>query len=103
MNWIEILTKTVEHIYLSFITILFACLIAIPLGIFLANHESLSNKVIGLVSAIQTIPSLALLGFMVPFFGIGTLPAMIALILSSIFPVCFNTYTGIRDVDESLI
>lgn len=103
MNWIEILTKTGEHIYLSFIPLLFACLIAIPLGIFLANHESLSNKFIGLVSGIQTIPSLALLAFMVPFFGIGTLPAMIALTIYSIFPVLQNTLTGIRDVDESLI
>ena len=70
MNWIEILSKTVEHIYLSFIPLLFACLIAIPLGIFLANHESLSNKIIGLVSAIQTIPSLALLGLVSRFLGL---------------------------------
>lgn len=103
MNWIEILVKTGEHIYLSFIPLFFACLIAIPLGIFLANHERLSIKIMGIVSAIQTIPSLALLAFMVPFFGIGTLPAMIALTLYSIFPILQNTYTGVRDVDESLI
>jgi osmoprotectant transport system permease protein len=103
MNWLEILSKTGEHLYLSFTALIIACLIAIPLGIYFTNHERLANPVIGVVQVIQTIPSLALLGFMVPLFGIGTLPAIIALTLYSLLPVLQNTYTGIREVDKSLI
>jgi osmoprotectant transport system permease protein len=103
MNWAEILSKTGEHLYLSFTALFIACLIAIPLGIYFANHDRLATQVIRVVQVIQTIPSLALLGFMVPFFGIGTLPAIIALVLYSLLPVLQNTFTGIREVDKSLI
>src|SRR4051812_10586537 len=103
MNWAEILSKTGEHLYLSFTALFIACLIAIPLGIYFANHDRLATPVIRVVQVIQTIPSLALLGFMVPIFGIGTLPAIIALILYSLLPVLQNTFTGIREVDKSLI
>lgn len=103
MNGTEILLKTGEHLYLSFTALFIACLIAIPLGIYFANHDRLATPVIRVVQVIQTIPSLALLGFMVPLFGIGTLPAIIALILYSLLPVLQNTFTGIREVDKSLI
>ena len=103
MSWAEILSKTGEHLYLSFTALFIACLIAIPLGIYFANHDRLATPVIRVVQVIQTIPSLALLGFMVPIFGIGTLPAIIALILYSLLPVLQNTFTGIREVDKSLI
>ena len=103
MDWAEILSKTGEHLYLSFTALFIACLIAIPLGIYFANHDRLATPVIRVVQVIQTIPSLALLGFMVPIFGIGTLPAIIALILYSLLPVLQNTFTGIREVDKSLI
>jgi len=103
MNWAEILSKTGEHLYLSFTALFIACLIAIPLGIYFSNHDRLATPVIRVVQVIQTIPSLALLGFMIPFFGIGTLPAIIALILYSLLPVLQNTFTGIREVDKSLI
>jgi osmoprotectant transport system permease protein len=102
-SWVDILSKTGEHIYLSFVAILIACLIAIPLGIYLTNHERLANPFIGVVSVIQTIPSLALLGFMIPLFGIGILPAMVALTLYSLLPILQNTYIGIRGVEKSLI
>jgi osmoprotectant transport system permease protein len=103
MSWAEILSKTGEHLYLSFTALFIACLIAIPLGIYFANHDRLATQVIRVVQVIQTIPSLALLGFMVPIFGIGSLPAIIALILYSLLPVLQNTFTGIREVDKSLI
>jgi len=103
MSWAEILSKTGEHLYLSFTALFIACLIAIPLGIYFANHDRLATPVIRVVQVIQTIPSLALLGFMVPIFGIGALPAIIALILYSLLPVLQNTFTGIREVDKSLI
>lgn len=103
MNWAEILSKAGEHLYLSFVALFIACLIAIPVGIYFANHDRLATAAIRVVQVIQTIPSLALLGFMVPIFGIGTLPAIIALILYSLLPVLQNTFTGIQEVDKSLI
>ena len=71
MDWAEILSKTGEHLYLSFTALFIACLIAIPLGIYFANHDRLATPVIRVVQVIQTIPSLALLGFMVPFLELG--------------------------------
>lgn len=103
MSWAEVFSKTGEHLYLSFTALLIACLIAIPLGIYFANHDRMATPVIRVVQVIQTIPSLALLGFMVPLFGIGTLPAIVALILYSLLPVLQNTFTGVKEVDKSLI
>ncbi|GMA57623.1 hypothetical protein GCM10025858_21260 [Alicyclobacillus sacchari] len=67
-------TALAQHIYLSVIAILIASVISIPLGIYITSHPRLANVALTVVSIIQTIPSLALLGFMVPLFGIGMLP-----------------------------
>ncbi|WAH36295.1 ABC transporter permease [Alicyclobacillus dauci] len=99
----EIFNKVGQHIYLSIIAIALACIISIPLGIYLTRHPKLATPVIVVVSIIQTIPSLALLGFMIPLFGIGTLPALIALLLYALLPIVRNTYTGILEVDKSLL
>lgn len=92
-----------DHVFLSLLSISIAILIAIPLGIFLTRFQKLAEPIIGVASIIQTIPSLALLGFMLPIFGIGKTPAMIALILYALLPIIRNTYTGIIGVDPSLI
>jgi osmoprotectant transport system permease protein len=102
-HWSDVLTATGQHVYLSLTALLVGCIISIPLGIFLARYQRLANPVIAVVSIIQTIPSLALLGFMIPLFGIGTLPALIALTLYALLPIVRNTYTGIAEVDRSLI
>ncbi|SER32652.1 osmoprotectant transport system permease protein [Gracilibacillus ureilyticus] len=92
-----------EHIQISFIALLFAVLISIPLGIYLTKKEKVAEPVIGVTAILQTIPSLALLGLFIPLFGIGKIPAIIALILYALLPVLRNTYTGIKEVDPSLI
>jgi osmoprotectant transport system permease protein len=102
-DWTLILQKTSEHMYLSLISVLIACVLAIPLGIFLTRQKKLANGIITVISVIQTIPSLALFGFLIPLFGIGTTPAIIALTLYSLLPILQNTYVGILDVNGALI
>ncbi|WP_138753815.1 ABC transporter permease [Paenibacillus sinopodophylli] len=102
-DWEHILRKTVEHVELSLISVVIACLIAIPIGIYLTTHKRLANGIITVVSVIQTIPSLALFGFMIPLVGIGTKPAIIALTLYALLPILQNTYVGVSGVNPALI
>ena len=99
----EILSALVEHIQISFIALFFAVLIAIPLGIYITRHKKAAEGIMGITSVIQTIPSLALLGILIPLFGIGRVPAIIALVAYALLPILRNTYTGIKEVDPSLI
>ena len=98
----EVLTTILEHIQISFIALLIAILIAVPLGIALTKTKRLSEVVMNIAAILQTIPSLALLGLMIPIFGIGRVPAIIALVVYALLPILRNTYTGIK-VDPSLI
>lgn len=102
-RWPDILQASGQHILLSAVALFWAIILAVPLGIFLTRHRKLAGLVLGVVSVIQTIPSLALLGFMIPVFGIGSLPAIIAMALYGLLPILRNTYTGILDVDKSLL
>lgn len=102
-NWTELLDATGQHIFLSVVALLVGCIISIPLGVFITRHERLANPILTIVSIIQTIPSLALLGFMIPIFGIGTTPAVIALTLYALLPILRNTYTGIKEVDKASV
>lgn len=102
-RWPDILVATWQHILLSFTAILFAILIAVPAGIFLTRYRSLATIILGIASVLQTIPSLALLGFLIPFVGIGSLPAIIAMVIYALLPILRNTYTGILDINQSLI
>jgi osmoprotectant transport system permease protein len=92
-----------EHVLLSGIAMLIAIIIAVPLGIWLSKHKKIAEMMIGVAAIIQTIPSLALLGFMLPIFGIGKVPAIIALTLYALLPILRNTYTGILGVDPALV
>ncbi len=91
-----------EHIQISFIALFFAVMIAIPLGIFLTRKKAVAEGVIGASAVLQTIPSLALLGLLIPLFGIGKVPAIIALVAYALLPILRNTYTGIVEVEPSL-
>lgn len=91
------------HIEITLIAMLIAILIAVPLGIWLARHKKFAEPVIGVASVIQTIPSLALLGFMIPLFGIGKEPALIALVMYALLPILRNTFLGISEVDPAAI
>ena len=92
-----------EHIQLSIIALLIAAITGVLVGILLTRAPRIASIVIGIASVIQTIPSLALLGFMIPLFGIGVVPAIVALFLYSLLPILRNTYTGIQGVASSLI
>jgi osmoprotectant transport system permease protein len=92
-----------EHILLSGIAMVIAIIISVPLGVLLTRYKKLAEPVIGVAAIIQTIPSLALLGFMLPIFGIGKVPAIIALTLYSLLPILRNTYTGILGVDPAIV
>ena len=98
----DLWTALLEHIGISFIALLIAVLIAVPAGIFLTRRRKLADGIIGIASVIQTIPSLALLGLLIPLVGIGRIPAIIALTAYALLPILRNTYTGIREIDPSL-
>ena len=92
INKVEIFAKTTEHIGLAFSSLFISLLIGIPLGIILTRAKSFSSLVIGIINTIQTIPSIALLGFLLPLFGIGPVPAIIALFLYALLPIVRNTF-----------
>lgn len=85
------------------IALVIAVVIAVPLSIYLARHRRLAESIINMSAVLQTIPSLALLGLMIPLFGIGKVPAIIALVAYALLPIMRNTYTGIIGIDPSLI
>ncbi|MGY0400581.1 ABC transporter permease/substrate-binding protein [Carnobacterium jeotgali] len=98
----ELLTALIEHMQLSFISLFIAVIIAVPLAIYLTRHKRMATVMIQITSIFQTIPSLALLGLMIPLVGIGTVPAVTALVIYALLPILRNAYTGIMEVDPSL-
>jgi len=105
LNWSELLLLVQQHVVLVFIAILIAVVIGVPTGIFLTRYRSLSGPILGLANVMQTIPSLALFGFLIPLpfiGGIGTRTALVALVLYSLLPIIRNTVTGILGVDPNV-
>ena len=96
------LTALGQHLQLSLLTLIIAIFLSIPLAIYLSTRERASNWVLQLAGVFQTIPSMALLGLFIPIMGIGTLPALTALVIYAIFPILQNTITGLRGIDPSL-
>ena len=99
----DILLASWEHLQLTLISLFLANLIAIPVGIFLTRRRNWAEPVIGVTAVFQTIPSLALLGFMIPLLGIGKVPAIVALTIYGLLPILRNTYTGITGVNPAAI
>lgn len=99
----QLLNALLQHIELSLIALFFSLIIAIPLGIYLTRKQRIAEYIIGITGVLQTIPSLALLGLLIPLFGIGTVPAIIALVAYALLPLLRNTYTGIKEIDPSLL
>ena len=91
-----------QHLQLSLLTLLLAIFLAVPLAIYLSTRKRASNWVLQLAGIFQTIPSMALLGLFIPIMGIGTLPALTALVIYAIFPILQNTITGLQGIDPSL-
>ncbi|MCB8814220.1 ABC transporter permease [Desulfosporosinus shakirovi] len=102
-RWPAIVTAFSEHLQLTFVALFFAIVIAVPLGIVLTRYRRIAEPVIGVTAVAQTIPSLALLGLMIPLIGIGFFPAIVALTIYGLLPIIRNTYTGIVGVNQAAI
>lgn len=99
-NYIQILTLAIEHIKLTGLSVGLAILIGVPFGILMSyTTAKVSRPILFIVQMIQSIPSVALLGLIIPFIGIGTLPAIIMIVLYALLPVIKNTYTGIHNIN----
>lgn len=99
----DIAIATAEHLMLTIIALLLANLLAIPLGVLLTRYQKWAEPIIGIAAVFQTIPSLALLGLMIPLLGIGVMPAVVALTIYGLLPILRNTYTGILGVNGAAI
>jgi osmoprotectant transport system permease protein len=105
-NRMEVLDLTLEHLWLVGVSIALATLIGIPVGILITRRRALHGPVLAAANVIQTIPSLALFGFLLPAPWIGARAdrlAILALTLYALLPLIRNTYTGIRSVDRSVV
>ncbi|GAJ26583.1 osmotically activated L-carnitine/choline ABC transporter [Liquorilactobacillus sucicola DSM 21376 = JCM 15457] len=98
----ELITKTWEQLYISGLALALGIIVAVPLGILLTRFAKTAKIIIGIASMLQTVPSLALLALMIPIFGIGKIPAIVALFIYSLLPILRNTYIGMEDVDPIL-
>lgn len=98
-QWLQAL---IEHIQISLTALFIAMLIAIPFAILIVNHKKIAEGVLQISGVTQTIPSLALLGLLIPIFGIGKLPAVIVLVVYALFPILQNTLIGLQEIDPML-
>lgn len=99
---LEVMARTWEHLWLTGISVMIAIVLGLVLGVFITRQKRWASPIIGLANMIQTIPSIALLGFMIPFLGIGATPAIIALFLYALLPIIRNTYAGISEIDPAV-
>ena len=102
-NYNQLLSLLGQHLYLSVFAVLIAIVLGIPLGILISKEPKFSKPIIGITNVIQAIPSLALLGFLIPFIGIGSTPAIVMVVLYSLLPIVKNTYTGLTNIDPDII
>ena len=94
----KLLDQILRHVGLTMLSLLIAMVVGIPLGIFISRYKRLASSVLGIAGVLQTIPSLALLGFLIPTLGIGIGPALVALFLYALLPIIRNTFVGIQGV-----
>lgn len=99
----QIISLLIEHLKLTAVSVGLAILIGVPLGIFISYASKASKFVLSVANVIQAIPSMALLGFMIPLFGIGVVPAVVAVVLYSLLPIIKNTYTGIESINPQTL
>ena len=99
-DWAEAL---LQHLQISLLSLLIAILISVPLAVWLFNKKKASEAILQITGIFQTIPSLALLGLLIPVMGIGTVPAVTALVVYALFPIVQNTITGLQGIDPNLV
>lgn len=101
----DITDALIRHLLISGLAILFGCLVAIPLGVFIAktSYQWIQSIVFTITNMFQTIPSLAMLAIFIPLIGIGIKPAVIALFVYSLMPILRNTYAAFESIDPGII
>lgn len=102
----EILGATLDHLGLVLIAMFLAVTISVPLGMLIVYHKVLRTLALGMASILQTIPSLALFGFLIPIpfiGGIGKRTAIVALIVYALLPILRNTYVGLTGIDPAIL
>lgn len=104
-SWVsaDFLRRTKEHLALVFFSLLAAVIVSLPMGLFAARSPHFAQAILAVTGVLQTIPSLALLCFLIPMFGIGYKPAVIALFLYALLPIVRNTYLGFTSIDSRLL
>ncbi|HUQ82473.1 MAG TPA: glycine betaine ABC transporter substrate-binding protein [Gemmatimonadaceae bacterium] len=95
--------RVLRHLMLSTVSLVLAALVAIPFGLALERRRALAEPLVRVTGLLQTIPGIALLAFMIPVFGIGVVPALVALFIYSLYPIVRNTYSGVRDADSAAV
>src|SRR5438874_4297581 len=104
-NWSDILAHIAQHVWLVLVSIAIAVLIALPVGILITRRKRLRAPLLGIANVMQTIPSLALFGFLIPLpfiGGIGPRTAIVALVFYALLPISRNTVTGMLGIDKSV-
>jgi len=99
----QIIKLTIEHIQLTLLAVFIAIIIGVPLGILISRVKKVSGPILGIANVIQAIPSLALLGFLIPVLGIGSTPAILMVFLYSLLPIIKNTHTGLMNINPDVI
>ncbi|BEJ45473.1 ABC transporter permease [Staphylococcus epidermidis] len=99
----QLLSKAIEHFYISMFALLLAIVVAVPLGILLSKTQRTANVVLTVAGVLQTIPTLAVLAIMIPIFGVGKTPAIVALFIYVLLPILNNTVLGVKNIDKNVI
>ncbi|MBF7016294.1 ABC transporter permease [Staphylococcus durrellii] len=101
-NGSQLVSKTIEHFYISIIALLIAIVVAVPIGVLLSKLKRTSNIVLMIAGVLQTIPTLAVLAIMIPIFGVGKTPAIVALFIYVLLPILNNTVLGVQNIDKNI-
>ena len=102
LNWAFLLELFFKHLLMSVYGVLFACIIGIPIGIFIAKYKRLSWPIITIANIIQTVPAIAMLAILMLAMGLGPTTVVVTVFLYSLLPIIKNTYTGIVEVDDNI-
>ncbi|AJC94983.1 ABC transporter permease [Staphylococcus hyicus] len=98
----DLLNKTMEHLYISVIALILAIIFSVSLGILLTRTKRLAKVSLTIASVLQTIPTLAVLALMIPLFGVGKVPAIVALFFYVLLPILNNTIIGVESIDKNV-
>lgn len=99
----QVIELLLQHVGLTIASVIVAIFVGVPLGILITRKKNLAGPIIGVANVIQAIPSLALLGFLIPVLGIGSTPAIVMVFLYSLLPIVKNTYTGLKNINPDMI